>query len=380
MRLGFELSSTIGPNGLFNTPNRTRFSFPGSVIQEEGIFQRVLSFVDSRSPVVVIVDSNVEGLLEGIPKDRIQLTFSVQDEPDALEIGNLASQITSSFQDNICLIAVGGGSTIDRAKAVALHRGTGNSFNYGYGSTRSSAETFRMGDQVIAVPTLPGSGSETSRYTILKDEDSRKKPSRAWGLVPSISLLDPLVVMDAPSSLLLEGAFDAFVHTWETLINRSEYSSVLAPLAMRNLQTILQIAESWRDRADRETVRRLQICSAVGGILLSNSRVGLMHTLGETLSMFERVRHPQSLMVFMREVFSTYDREHVVERTGYDPEGVLSLWTKIWKEYFPDATFELHLYLDSIVSIVLEDRVLVEKEHPGMLSESILRGLISRSF
>lgn len=280
----------------------------------------------------------------------------------------------------INIVTLGGGSTIDRGKALALGRATGHFHRVGYGDLRMHAEFSHREDHLLAIPTLPGSGAETSRYVILGDENGRKQPSRSWCAVPDVVLIDANLANSASDNQLCRGSFDIFVHAWETLIAVEEFSPVLAPLARDVLSTSMKFVEQClARRSNIDDVERLMWASAIGGILISNTRVGLMHTLGESLAKYRKVSHPESLALFFNAISATYDQRFVFSRTGLDGRETVANWMRWWEKLGLDRSIMEGVQTSELINMALEDTVLVAKEHPGNLDSTIIGRIIEQS-
>ena len=116
------------------------------------------------------------------------------------------------------LVAVGGGSSIDLAKGVAIaatHEGP----LVGYATIEGGSQ--KIGERVaplIAVPTTAGTGSEVARGAILIVEDGRKLGFHSWHLMPKAALLDPELTLDLPPGLTAATGMDAIAHCMETFM------------------------------------------------------------------------------------------------------------------------------------------------------------------
>ena len=116
------------------------------------------------------------------------------------------------------LIAVGGGSSIDCAKGVAIaatHPGPLTTYATIEGGSAKITSTVAP---LIAVPTTAGTGSEVARGAILIVDDGRKLGFHSWHLVPKVALLDPLLTLGLPPLLTAATGMDAIAHCMETFM------------------------------------------------------------------------------------------------------------------------------------------------------------------
>ena len=117
------------------------------------------------------------------------------------------------------IIALGGGSAIDAAKAIVF-----------------MGEKSSMGDlKLIAIPTTSGTGSEVTKFAVVTDDtDHLKYPLVDEGMLPDLAILDPELVLSAPPSVTADTGMDVITHAFEALvsINANDASDALAEKAL----------------------------------------------------------------------------------------------------------------------------------------------------
>ncbi len=180
------------------------------------------------------------------------------------------------------LVAVGGGSSIDLAKGVAIaatHAGplAGYATIEG-GSARIGAEVAPL----IAVPTTAGTGSEVARGAILIVDDGRKLGFHSWHLVPKAALLDPELTLGLPPGLTAATGMDAIAHCMETFmapaVNPPADGIALDGLA----RGWAHIERATRDGSDLDA--RWQMMSAsMQGAMAFQKGLGCVHSLSHSL-------------------------------------------------------------------------------------------------
>jgi alcohol dehydrogenase class IV len=141
------------------------------------------------------------------------------------------------------VIAVGGGSVIDVAKAIATSaaREAPGSFAEHLSGLRPASLLVDSALPVVAVPTLPGSGSESNGTSVITDDATGRKLSAHSDLAaPRIALLDPELVADAPRELVAPGLADAYCHALEAGLSTCANiaSDALAEQALRMLTRV----------------------------------------------------------------------------------------------------------------------------------------------
>lgn len=287
----------------YNSETRKGFHFPGRLLAGNGALADAIKA--AAAPYVLIVDAALQERAFPLPRDVLRIAITREPlRDDALAAAERAASAAPQT-----IIAIGGGSTIDTAKAVVMQLRHG---------TLDARDTPRSGKApaLIAASSLPGAGSETSRFFILSDMATGHKISqRSFDVVPDVTVLDPHLLEGASATRLLAGAFDAFMHLWETFICRHERSPATEMLALHHMPLLMRAAEtlSRNVRPDESVLMELLYASAFGGIAISNVRTGLIHTLGESLSAQIALPHPLTLLAFFSAGLLSY-REAIGER------------------------------------------------------------------
>ncbi len=180
------------------------------------------------------------------------------------------------------LIAVGGGSSIDLAKGVAI-AATHDGPLVGFATIEGGSA--RIGERVaplIAVPTTAGTGSEVARGAILIVDDGRKLGFHSWHLVPKAALLDPELSVGLPPGLTAATGMDAIAHCMETFMAPA-VNPPADGIALDGLQRgWAHIERATRDGASLDA--RWQMLSAsMQGALAFQKGLGCVHSLSHSL-------------------------------------------------------------------------------------------------
>ena len=180
------------------------------------------------------------------------------------------------------LIAVGGGSSIDLAKGVAIaatHEGALKTYATIEGGSALISERVLP---IIAVPTTAGTGSEVARGAIVIVDDGRKLGFHSWHLVPKAALLDPALTLGLPPMLTAATGMDAIAHCMETFmapaINPPADGIALDGLA----RGWAHIERATRDGQDREA-RWNMMSASMQGALAFQKGLGCVHSLSHSL-------------------------------------------------------------------------------------------------
>jgi 4-hydroxybutyrate dehydrogenase len=180
------------------------------------------------------------------------------------------------------LIAVGGGSSIDLAKGVAiLARHPGRLKDYATiegGSERITAQCLPL----IAVPTTAGTGSEVARGAILILDDGRKLGFHSWNILPKLALLDPELTLGLPPLLTAATGMDAIAHCMETFM-AAPFNPPADGIALDGLERAwVHIETATRDGNNLQA--RLNMMSAsMQGAMAFQKGLGCVHSLSHSL-------------------------------------------------------------------------------------------------
>ncbi len=197
------------------------------------------------------------------------------------------------------LIAVGGGSSIDLAKGVAIaatHPGPLTTYaTIEGGSLKITAAAAPL----IAVPTTAGTGSEVARGAILIVDDGRKLGFHSWHLMPKAALLDPALTLGLPPMLTAATGMDAIAHCMETFMS----AAVNPPadgIALDGLaRGWAHIERATRDGSDRDA-RWAMMSASMQGAMAFQKGLGCVHSLSHSLGgLNPRLHHGTLNAVFL---------------------------------------------------------------------------------
>jgi len=186
------------------------------------------------------------------------------------------------------LVALGGGSAIDTAKALAVLGPLGGRMR-DYKVPRIVDEA---GLPVVAIPTTAGTGSEATRVTVITDPDNDEKMlCMGLAFMPVAAILDPDLTLSLPPRVTADTGIDALTHAIEAYVSRkaSTFSDQQALAAMRLIAPNLRRA--FHDGEDRQAREGLLVGACFGGIAFSNASVALVHGMSRPIGAFFHVPH-----------------------------------------------------------------------------------------
>ncbi len=197
------------------------------------------------------------------------------------------------------LVAVGGGSSIDLAKGVAImatHPGPLKTYaTIEGGSSKISAAVAPL----IAVPTTAGTGSEVARGAIVIVDDGRKLGFHSWHLMPKAAILDPALTLGLPPLLTAATGMDAIAHCLETFMAPA-VNPPADGIALDGLERgWAHIERATRDGADRDA-RWAMMSASMQGAMAFQKGLGCVHSLSHSLGgVNPRLHHGTLNAVFL---------------------------------------------------------------------------------
>lgn len=207
-------------------------------------------------------------------------------EPTVGSIQAGVKRVQESNYDSI--IALGGGSPIDSAKAISiLGKFGGQMRDYKFPRVVSEA-----GLPIIAIPTTAGTGSEVTRVTIITDETTDEKMlCMGIGFMPIAALVDYNLTLSVPARTTADTGIDALTHAMEAYVSKkaSLYSDTQALQSMRLIAPNLR--RVYHNGADKEAREAMMLGSTLAGIAFSNASVALVHGMSRPIGAAFHVPH-----------------------------------------------------------------------------------------
>lgn len=197
-------------------------------------------------------------------------------------------------RENGCdvIVALGGGSIIDCAKAIAFASyNEGDIFDYIYG--------VKSGDRampLIAVPTTCGTGSEGNCFAVLTNpENNDKKSLRNMASIAKASIIDPELMTSMPDSVAASVMFDALCHNMEAYISRST-QPLVEMQAMYGVQLLNKfLYRAYKDHSDMEAWSGVTLASTLGGMVINMAGVAAPHGMEHPASGLKNIVHGRGL-------------------------------------------------------------------------------------
>jgi len=198
------------------------------------------------------------------------------------------------LKENSCdvVVALGGGSIIDCAKATAfMALNDGDVFDYIFG--------IKIGEQalpLIAVPTTCGTGTEGNGFAVLTNtKNNDKKSLRTNLIVAKASIIDPDLMKTMPKHILAQVSFDALCHNMEAYLsaNAQPLTDMMARQAIELIGKYLPVV--YNDYSNDEGWNAITWASTIGGMTINTAGVGAPHALEHPASGLRNIVHGRGL-------------------------------------------------------------------------------------
>ena len=225
----------------------------------------------------------------------VNFTFGITPEPPITEVQRVVDQIRKEKINAV--IAIGGGSVIDTAKAAAaIAPGTKDADSYFNGPYPIPPKEITF----IAMPTTAGTGSEMTKNSVIIDPETKiKKSIRSLYMVPDAAIIDPLLTMSCPKELTINSALDALVQAIEafTTLNRNCISTALAAKAVKLIfNNLIECTENLDSLEPRTLIAEGSMASAMA---FSQSGLGAVHGLAHPIGSLLNIPHGKTCAILM---------------------------------------------------------------------------------
>jgi alcohol dehydrogenase class IV len=270
-------------------PRELRFG-PGAV---DGVAHALLATAGRRPLVVtdrcVLAAGwpDMVARLLGDAGTQVSVWDGVSSVPDEAAVHDCRDAARAGRHD--VLVAVGGGSVIDTAKACSGLIGNGGCLSDYEGLDLLT----EAGPPVVAVLTTPGSGAEASRHAVISADTGRRFAVSGRWLSPGAVVADPRLSVTAPRDVLIDAAIDSLIHAIEAFLARA--ATPLSDLfAQEAVSRITRSAVPAVSRRDELALTELALGCLLAGLAMANTNAGIVHALGYPLSREHGLPHARA--------------------------------------------------------------------------------------
>jgi alcohol dehydrogenase class IV len=194
------------------------------------------------------------------------------------------------------LVALGGGSPIDTAKAIGILETNGGKIVDYMGADKVSKPTLPL----VAIATTAGTGSEMTKVTIINDtaNDVKMLISSSW-ILPTVAVADPELTVSMPPGVTAATGLDAFCHAAEAFVSKKE-QPITDIIALRAVRLVSEnLRKAWCNGEDMEARANMMLASTLAGMAFNNSSVTLIHGMSRPIGALFHIAHGISNAVLL---------------------------------------------------------------------------------
>lgn len=244
-------------------------------------------------------------MLEGFQRAGIRYTLQCFDHPDPT-----SDDVEAGFQAYRAagckaIVALGGGSRIDCAKAIAAKAAQPRKT---IAQLQGLMKVHRPVPTLIAIPTTAGAGSETTVAAVITDSATHRKAAiNDPVLIPQYAVLDPTLTTGLPPFTTATTGMDALCHAVEAYVNHTYNTKLENHLCRQAVKLIHDnLLMAFRDGANLEARQNMQRAAFYAGRAFTRGCVGYVHAVGHTLGGLYGVPHGLAMAVLLPKVLARY--------------------------------------------------------------------------
>lgn len=257
------------------------------------------------------------------------------------------------------IVAFGGGSPLDVAKAVAVLTTYGGNIVDYEGAGKVMGPVVPM----IAIPTTAGTGSEVTAFSVITDHSRNYKLTVVSNyLLPAYVILDPDLIATVPANTAAACGIDAMVHALEAYISKaaSPFSDIFAREALRLIGG--SIRDYVADRSNPAACESMMVGSLFAGIAFSHARLGNVHAMSHPVSAYFDVPHGVANAILLPTVVD-------FNKDAADPEKYRYIYGCISKDMGADINFTPDMLATEIRMLNYELGILPTLSDIGVTSD-----------
>lgn len=279
-----------------------RFHIPTRIIFSAGSIFQLKETVEKELKALIpflVTDKGIKesGIVDKVLSQLgdISVFDEVEQNPKHLTI-NMAGEIVRKLKPDL-IIGLGGGSSLDAAKAIALLAANTGSIEDYEGKGKYKVPPL----PVLAIPTTCGTGSEVTWVSVVTHTERMFKMSiKGPQMFPAVALVDPDLLATLPPPLVASTGLDALTHAIEayTVKPATFITDIFALEGLRNIFQSLE--DSYEDiKGNKEARKRIMMGSMLAGMAFGNSDVGAVHCIAEAVGSLYDTPHGVANSIFL---------------------------------------------------------------------------------
>tara|TARA_A100001015_G_scaffold264314_1_gene311847 strand:- start:228 stop:1349 length:1122 start_codon:yes stop_codon:yes gene_type:complete len=286
---------------------------PTKIIFGEGKFKSMFSLIKNKKVLIICTKRGKTFFINELKKYKIKKNiFWIDDVKSNPSLQYLEKINTKSRNRKFdIIIGYGGGSVLDTSKVISLMFSLNKKYKINYIIENINNLTKNFKNNLIAIPTTAGTGSEVTPYATVWDTLKKKKLSlNHKKLFPKLALVDPELTYHLPSEPTQNSGLDALNQSFESLWNKN-YDFKVSIIAYRainlSLKGLHMISENLNNKKARYNLSK---ASLLAGLCISKTRTSICHSISYPLTAYFKIPHGLACAFTMLAVMEYIDKKN----------------------------------------------------------------------
>jgi 1,3-propanediol dehydrogenase len=290
------------------------FLMPSKILSGIGAINQLEPHIRNKGDKALIVSDSIMTKIGNVERlssilNKCGISYEVYDEVDSEPTDLVVEKGVLVFQQTNCkfIIALGGGSPIDAAKAIGFMTVSSGKISNYMGEVINTEIPY-----LVAIPTTAGTGSEVTQFTIITDtENNVKMLLKGPALMPKLAVVDPDFTVTTPPTVTVATGIDALTHAIEAYTSKraQPLSDVFALSAIKRIYDNLEAV--FKNGQDMLARYEMSLGALEAGIAFNNSSVTIVHGMSRPIGAIFHVPHGVSNAILLAKCLEFAIEGHV---------------------------------------------------------------------